>query len=214
MQSTQSNSLSSLLLAASLLAAASCAKAPPAPITPPALPALPALDSTRQLQADLTAATRMPGVQRATWGIAVQSLARNERLFELNAQTLMVPASVVKVVSVATAVDAVGWDYRFTTTLRGSGPVSDGVLHGDLLIVGSGDPAIGGRGGDDLSTRVAPRKAAGVRRIEGRIVGIDDAFEEPRPGFAWSWDDLGYSTGAIFGALNLAENRVAVTVTP
>jgi len=156
----------------------------------------------------------MPGVQRATWGIAVQSLARNERLFELNAQTLMVPASVAKLVSVATAADAAGWDYRFTTTLRTSGPIEGGALHGDLLVVGSGDPAIGGRGGDDLSAWIDALKTAGIHRIDGRIVGVDDSYEEPRPGFAWSWDDLGYSTGAIFGALNLAENRLTVTVNP
>jgi D-alanyl-D-alanine carboxypeptidase/D-alanyl-D-alanine-endopeptidase (penicillin-binding protein 4) len=160
------------------------------------------------------AATKMPGVQRATWGIAVQSLARNERVFDLNPQALMVPASVVKLVSVATAADAVGWDYRFTTTLRSSGTLDGGALRGDLLVVGSGDPAIGGRGGDDFSTWVDALKGAGLHRIDGRIVGVDDSYEDPRPGFAWSWDDLGYSTGAIFGALNLAENRLAVTVTP
>ena len=108
---------------------------------PSSLP--PPVDTTRQLQNDLTAATKMPGVQRATWGIAVQSLARNERLFDLNPRTLMVPASVAKLVSVATAVDAVGWDYRFTTTLRAAGPIEQGILHGDLIVVGSGDPAIG-----------------------------------------------------------------------
>ena len=156
----------------------------------------------------------MPGVQRATWGIAVHSLPRNERLFDLNSQTLMVPASVAKLVSVATAVDAVGWDYRFTTTLRASGPIEGGALSGDLLVVGSGDPAIGGRGGDDITAWIDALKAAGVHRIDGRIVGVDDSYEEPRPGFAWSWDDLGYSTGAIFGALNLAENRLTVTVAP
>lgn len=156
----------------------------------------------------------MPGVQRATWGVAVQSLSRNERIFDLNAQTLLVPASVAKLVSVATAAEAVGWDYRFTTTMRASGPVDDGALHGDLLIVGGGDPAIGGRGGDDLNAWVDALKTAGVKRIDGRIVGVDDAYEDPRPGFAWSWDDLGYSTGAIFGALNLAENRLTVTVNP
>jgi len=156
----------------------------------------------------------MPGVQRAIWGVAVQSLARNERLFDLNPQALMVPASVAKLVSVATAVDAVGWDYRFTTTLRAGGAVESGTLRGDLLVVGGGDPAIGGRGGDDFTTWVDALKSAGIHRIDGRIVGVDDSFEEPRPGFAWSWDDLGYSTGAIFGALNLAENRLSVTVTP
>jgi D-alanyl-D-alanine carboxypeptidase/D-alanyl-D-alanine-endopeptidase (penicillin-binding protein 4) len=191
-----------------MMLTAGCAKAPPAVLTSPPV------DATRQLHADLAAATKMPGVQRAVWGVAVQSLARNERLFDLNPQTLMVPASVTKLVSVATAVDAVGWDYRFTSTLRASGAVEGSVLRGDLLVVGSGDPAIGGRGGDDLTTWVDALKTAGIHRIDGRVVGVDDSFEDPRPGFAWSWDDLGYSTGAIFGALNLAENRLTVTVTP
>jgi len=190
------------------LAVSSCAKSTPALVTRPTL------NSIQQLQEDLTAAAKMPGVQRATWGIAVQSVARNERLFDLNPQTLMVPASVTKLVSVATAVDAVGWDYRFTTTLRSAGSIEDGVLRGDLLVVGGGDPAIGGRGGDDFSTWIEALKKGGIHRVDGRVVGIDDAFEEPRPGFAWSWDDLGYSTGAVFGALNLAENRLSVTVTP
>ncbi len=61
----------------------------------------------------------MPGVQRGAWGIVVRSLATGERLYELNPATLLVPASVSKIVSVATAVEAVGWDYRFETTLRG-----------------------------------------------------------------------------------------------
>src|SRR5258705_10191359 len=135
----------------------SCAKPPPAVLTSP-----PPVDNTRQLQNDLTAATKMPGVQRATWGVAVQSLARDERLFDLNPQTLMVPASVAKLVSVATAVGRVGGDYRFTTTLRASGAVEGGALRGDLLVVGSGDPAIGGRGGDDLSTWVEALKGAGI----------------------------------------------------
>jgi D-alanyl-D-alanine carboxypeptidase/D-alanyl-D-alanine-endopeptidase (penicillin-binding protein 4) len=195
-------------LAFALLITSNCAKSPPAP------PARPALTSTQQLQNDLTAATKMPGVQRATWGIAVQSVPHNERLFDLNPQTLMVPASVAKLVSVATAADAVGWDYRFTTILRSAGSIENGVLRGDLLVVGGGDPAIGGRGGDDFSTWIEALKKGGIHSIDGRVVGIDDAFEEPRPGFAWSWDDLGYSTGAVFGALNLAENRLSVTVTP
>ena len=176
--------------------------------------AQPASDSIQRLQTDLIAATQMPGVQHGTWGIAVQSLDRNERLFDLNPHTLIVPASVEKLVSVATAVDAVGWDYRFTTTLRRTGPIADGVLRGDLLIIGGGDPSTGGRGGDDFSSWIAALKEAGIRRIDGRVVGVDDLFEEPRPGFAWSWDDLGYSTGAIFGALNFGENMAMVTVRP
>jgi D-alanyl-D-alanine carboxypeptidase/D-alanyl-D-alanine-endopeptidase (penicillin-binding protein 4) len=88
------------------------------------------------------------------------------------------------------------------------------VLAGDLLIVGSGDPTIGGRAGDDLSGWLAAVQAAGIRRIDGRIIGDDNAIEEPRPQLAWAWDDLGNPAGALFGALNYAENRMTVTVMP
>ena len=152
-------------------------------------------------------------MSRASWGIVVNSLDRHDRLVDLNAHTLFVPASVAKLVSVATAAEAVGWDYRFETSLLTTGSVSQGRLFGDLIVVGSGDPSIGGRGGGDLSAFVAAVKAAGFERIEGRIVGDDDALEEPRPQLSWAWDDLGYTTGALFGALNLAENRTVVTVT-
>jgi serine-type D-Ala-D-Ala carboxypeptidase/endopeptidase (penicillin-binding protein 4) len=195
-----------LCIVAALTAA--CAKAPPA------LPSSPPVDSLRQLRADIAAAVQMPGVQRGAWGIVVHSLARDERLFELNPRTLLVPASLSKLVSVATAAEAVGWDYRFETTLRGTGTMGNGTLHGDLLVVGSGDPSIGGRAGDDLTAFVDGLKALGVRRIDGRVIGDDDGIEEPRPQLAWAWDDLGYATGAIFGALNFDENRMLVTVSP
>jgi D-alanyl-D-alanine carboxypeptidase/D-alanyl-D-alanine-endopeptidase (penicillin-binding protein 4) len=153
-------------------------------------------------------------VQRGVWGVVVHSLDRNERLFELQPRILLVPASVAKIPAVAAAVEAVGWDYRFETTLRATGTIADGVLAGDLLAIGAGDPTIGGRAGDDLSGWVEAVKAAGIRRIDGRIIGDDDAIEEPRPQLAWAWDDLGYPAGAIFGALNYAENRMTVTVAP
>jgi len=133
-------------------------------------------------------------------------------LFELNPHSLLVPASIVKLLSVATAVDAVGWDYRFTTTLGVSGAVTDGALHGDLVVDGSGDPSLGGRGGDDIGVLVDAIMTTGIRKIEGRIVGRDDAIEDARPALAWAWDDLGYPTGALFGALNYAENRTVVTI--
>ena len=184
-----------------------CAKTP-VTLSPPHL------DPLQQLTQDITAATSSPGVQRATWGIVVHSLDRNERVFDLNPRTLLVPASAAKLVSLATAVEAVGWNFRFETTVRATAPLADGTLHGDLLVVGSGDPSIGGRAGQELSVWVDALRTLGLRRIDGRIIGDDDAVEEPRPQLAWAWDDLGYSTGVLFGALNLAENRMTVTVNP
>src|SRR4051794_14902363 len=167
-----------------------------------------------QLQSDLLAAASAPGVQRGTWGIVVQSIDRNERLFELHPRALLVPASVAKLASAASAVDAVGWDYRFETTLRTNGFVDNGTLRGDLFIVGSGDPAIGARGGDDVSSWIDALKLAGISRIDGRVIGDDNAIEEPRPALAWAWDDLGYPTGSLFGALNYGENKTLVTIEP
>ena len=189
----------------------SCAKRPP---TTPQSIAKPQPDPITQLRQDILSATNDPGVTRGVWSIAVYSLDRQERLFDLSPRALLVPASSAKIVTVATAAEAVGWNYRYTTTLHATGPIVDGVLKGDLLAVGSGDPSIGGPAGDDLSTWSEGLKAAGVRHIEGRIIGDDDALEEPRPQLAWAWDDLGYTTGAVFGALNMAENRTVITIAP
>ena len=195
---------------------ASCARTPPGTSpTGPAPAAAPKSESTTSLsllRTDILALTQSPGVRRGTWGIVVHSLDRNDRLFELNPHSLLVPASIVKLLSVATAVDAVGWDYRYATTVGVSGTVTDGVLQGDIVVDGTGDPSFGGRGGDDLGLLVDAIRSAGIRSVNGRIIGRDDALEDARPALAWAWDDLGYPTGALFGALNYSENRTVVTI--
>jgi D-alanyl-D-alanine carboxypeptidase/D-alanyl-D-alanine-endopeptidase (penicillin-binding protein 4) len=153
-------------------------------------------------------------VTRATWGIAVHSLARDARLFEHNAGTLLVPASSAKLVALAAAAETVGWDHVYETTVLATGPTVDGVVRGDLIIVGSGDPSLGGPDEAGFEAWIEAFHAAGIRKIDGRIIGDDNAFEDPRPGAMWAWDDLGYRTGALFGALNYAENVMRVTVTP
>jgi D-alanyl-D-alanine carboxypeptidase/D-alanyl-D-alanine-endopeptidase (penicillin-binding protein 4) len=117
-------------------------------------------------------------------------------------------------VSALSAADAVGWDYRFETEVRANGPIVDGVLTGDLIVVGTGDPTPEGRAGDSLQVWVDALKAAGLKKVEGRLIGDDNAIDEPRPGAAWSWEDLGYTSGALFGALNATENRMTLTVSP
>jgi D-alanyl-D-alanine carboxypeptidase/D-alanyl-D-alanine-endopeptidase (penicillin-binding protein 4) len=186
------------------------------PRVPPSAPvgAIAAVPRGSTLAEDLASLTNGPGVRSALWAIEVVSLDRNEHLARINAERFLVPASVAKIVTVATAADAVGWDYRWETTVRALGSISDGVLQGDLVVTGSGDPSIGGRAGEDLTTWIDAIRGAGIRRILGRVIGDDNALEEPRPQLAWTWDDLGYPTGAIFGALNLNENRATIQVVP
>jgi serine-type D-Ala-D-Ala carboxypeptidase/endopeptidase (penicillin-binding protein 4) len=205
----RSNSTARIALVLAVLIAAGCAK------PRPATPVSPAPTPLQQLRIDLDTLLDRPGHQRGTWGVVVQSLARDERLFERNPQTLLVPASTMKLVSVAVAAEAMGWDFRYETQLVATGPVVNGSLDGDLVIVGSGDPSVLGRPqAASLAPWIDALRARGITRVNGRVIGNDDAQEEPRPGFGWSWEDLGYTYGSIPGALNLAENTVEVTVSP
>jgi D-alanyl-D-alanine carboxypeptidase/D-alanyl-D-alanine-endopeptidase (penicillin-binding protein 4) len=181
----------------------------------PVVPTPPPPDPLQQLRSDIDALVDQPGHQRGIWGIVVQSLPRNERLYERNPATLLVPASTLKLVTIAAAAETVGWDYTFETRLLATGPIVNGILEGDLVIVGNGDPSVLGRGGDDsLAPWIEAFRARGITRIDGRVVGDDDGVEEPRPGYAWSWEDLGYTYGSLPGALNVSENSVAVIVSP
>jgi D-alanyl-D-alanine carboxypeptidase/D-alanyl-D-alanine-endopeptidase (penicillin-binding protein 4) len=195
--------------AMALAIASGCAKPRPTPPTAPVPTPL------QQLQKDFDALIDQPGHQHGIWGIVVHSLTRNQRLYERNPSTLLVPASAMKLVSVAAGSEAVGWEFAFETKLLATGPIVGSVLQGDLVVVGNGDPSILGRAGDDaLTPWVDALRARGITRVDGRVIADDDALEEPAPGFIWSWDDLGYPYGALPGALNLAENIVRVTVTP
>ena len=68
----------------------------------------------------------------------------------------MMPASNMKILTLAAAADSLGWDYRFTTTLEARGAISNGVLHGDLIVKSNGDPTINTRNG---------RGDGGLRRV-------------------------------------------------
>ena len=64
---------------------------------------------------------------RGVWGVDIRSLDTGERLYQLDADKLMMPASNMKILTLATAADILGWDYRFTTTLETPAPIEDGV---------------------------------------------------------------------------------------
>jgi len=152
---------------------------------------------------------------RGVWGVDVRSLATGERLYALNAGRLMMPASNMKIFTLAATAERLGWDYRFTTALETSGTISGGVLHGDLIVKGNGDPTINSR--DNRAAKVfdewaATLEKAGVHAIEGRIVGDDQAFDDQTLGAGWSWDYLQYGYAAPVGALEYNEDIATLTV--
>jgi D-alanyl-D-alanine carboxypeptidase/D-alanyl-D-alanine-endopeptidase (penicillin-binding protein 4) len=173
--------------------------------------------AVRQLRIDLGQifGTRM--ADRGVWGVDIRSLQTGEVLFQHDAGKLMMPASNLKILTLAAAAETLGWDYRFTTTLETSGRIEGGVLHGDLIVRGGGDPTINGR--DERAARVreewiAALTAAGIHGIDGRIVGDDNAFDEEGIGAGWAWDYLQYGYAAPVGALQYNEDTAALTITP
>ena len=129
----------------------------------------------------------------------------------------MMPASNMKIVTLAATAARLGWDFHYETRIIAAGPIQGGVLHGDLVVVGSGDPSIGSRDGSATHVFEAwadSLKALGLRRVEGRLIGDDDRFEDETLGAGWTWDDLSEGYAAGIGALQFNENSVRATIAP
>lgn len=169
------------------------------------------------LRRDLDAIFGAAIMDQGQWGVVVHSVDRAERLYDRNSRKLMVPASNMKIVTLAAAAQVMGWDARFPTTLETAAAVEDGTLRGDLYVRGSGDPTINTRNGraeavfNEWASALA---AAGIRRIDGRIVGDDNLFDDEILGAGWAWDYLQYGYAAPIGALQYNEDVGMLVVTP
>jgi D-alanyl-D-alanine carboxypeptidase/D-alanyl-D-alanine-endopeptidase (penicillin-binding protein 4) len=123
----------------------------------------------------------------------------------------------MKIVTLAAAAERLGWNYSFETKLVAAGPIDAGVLHGDLIVIGTGDPNIDDW--DGAATRLFGRWAAdlkskGITKISGRIVGDDNLLGDQLLGAGWAWDDLASSFATSAGALQFNENTSRLTVMP
>lgn len=155
----------------------------------------------------------------ANVGICIRTMS-GKTLKEVNADRNFIPASNLKAVTAALALQKLGTDFRFTTAVAYSGQIDGkGILRGDLYIVGGGDPTLGSD-----SPIAVPRDSlfadweravrnAGIRRIEGRIVGDSRAMPCRMRG-SWMYEDLGTYYGASCSGLMFNRNRLEMTVRP
>lgn len=208
------------MLAAALAAGCAGNPAPAGPGATSARAALPVRNpgpAVVQLQRELAAVFGASVMAHAQWGVAVRAIASGETLYRLNAGKLMVPASNMKIVTLAGAASVLPWDHRFTTTLETAAPVQGGVLQGDLVVRGGGDPTINtrdGRGAKVFADWIAALGDAGIRSIDGRIVGDDQLFDDEGIGGGWAWDYLQYGYAAPVGALQFNEDVAELSVVP
>src|SRR5262249_38448003 len=152
------------------------------------------------------------------WGAMIVSLTRGDTLFDKNPDSMMQPASTMKMYTSAVALDRFGPDFTFRTPVLRDGQIGpDGALAGNLYLRGVGDPSLSSRFWRDqepmdvLAKQVA---AAGVKRVRGDIIGDATAFEDKLVPDGWTTSYLGAAYAGRVSALSLAENLVWVSVRP
>jgi D-alanyl-D-alanine carboxypeptidase/D-alanyl-D-alanine-endopeptidase (penicillin-binding protein 4) len=172
------------------------------------------------LRSEITAHLTQEKFNEAIWGIKVISLESGVTLYETNALKLLKPASNAKVFTAALALDKFDPGFRIRTSiLAAEKPGTDGVLKGDLIVYGRGDPSIAARFQNGSYTNLLDRlvqgiRDAGIKRIEGDLVGDDTYFKGPRAGSGWTWDDLQFYYGAEVSALSFQDNVVDLFLQP
>ena len=172
------------------------------------------------LRARLAAHIAQPRFAPAAWGVKIVSLDNGKTIFEHNPRKYVNPASNAKLYTTALALEHFGADFRIKSSLYSSTrPDASGTLKGDLIVYGRGDPTMTARlnGGGylkGLDPLIAQLVNAGVRRIEGDVVGDESYFAGPPFGAGWEWDDLQAYYGAEVSALTIEDNALDLFVKP
>ncbi|MFN3939224.1 MAG: D-alanyl-D-alanine carboxypeptidase/D-alanyl-D-alanine-endopeptidase [Chitinophagales bacterium] len=153
----------------------------------------------------------------ASWGFCLMDPVNGTILSAYEKEKSLVPASGVKAITTLVALQLLGPNYTFATKIEYDGTLADGVLKGNIYITGSGDPTLG-------SNRISgfPRydtlfaqwadiiQSAGIKKIDGSIVGDASVFDNVVIPGSWNWDDIGQYYGAGVSGLNLYENMYTI----
>ncbi|HEX7325532.1 MAG TPA: D-alanyl-D-alanine carboxypeptidase/D-alanyl-D-alanine-endopeptidase [Rhodanobacteraceae bacterium] len=176
-----------------------------------------AVPSAQTLAARIDQFIARPQFAHARWGIAVRSLDSGKVLYTHAADKLFVPASNAKLFTTALALADLGPDTRIATTLYATSlrVNAAGVLHGNLILYGRGDPSLGlPKASPDWAERMAAAVAAlGVKRIKGNLIADATYFKGIPVGAGWEANDLQSWYGAVPSALDVDGNLLHVTVT-
>ena len=144
--------------------------------------------------------------------------ADGKTLVDINSGMMMLPASNMKLVSTGAALHALGSDWQFETSIGYDGTIEDGILRGDLYIIGGGDPTLGSK--DSIAVALehtfaqweAMIRVAGISRIDGRIIGDGRAFEGMAEEPTWLLEDAGTYYGTGTTGLMFYENMQSFSV--
>ncbi|RNF40303.1 D-alanyl-D-alanine carboxypeptidase/D-alanyl-D-alanine-endopeptidase [Planococcus salinus] len=144
--------------------------------------------------------SRMAGT---TSSITIRNAETGEAIYEKNADQLVTPASTLKVLTAAAALETLGENHRFSTELYTDGTVAKGTLYGNLYLRGKGDPTVLKKDFDNFASILYKR---GVKRLAGHIIGDDTWYDAERLSPGISREDESYYYAAQISALNLSPN--------
>lgn len=165
---------------------------------------------------------------KGEWGLLIVDGETSETLYEQNAAKYFVPASNMKLFTTALALDKLGPEYRFHTTLESTGTIdSEGDLSASLVLVGRGDPNLSNRKfpyelkeefdgpAEKVLAELADALVAkGLKAISGDVIGDDSYFPRERYPNGWEVDDTVWEYGAAISALVVNDNTATLTLTP
>jgi D-alanyl-D-alanine carboxypeptidase/D-alanyl-D-alanine-endopeptidase (penicillin-binding protein 4) len=191
---------------------------PVASATPPAVKASTS-DKLSKRPADVTLAREIDraidasDLTRARWGVFVTSMKDGRILVSRDGGKLFTPASNMKIFTTAVALDLLGADYRWRTSVYADKqPDAGGVIDGNLTLYGRGAPDLDSKQGlVSLANQLYQR---GVRQVRGNIIGDDSCFRGELYGIGWQWNDLQWYFGAEPSALTIDENSVELMIAP
>ena len=154
-----------------------------------------------------------PQMEHASLGVVVINSETGEKVFELNPEMGLAPASCQKIITSATAMEMLGPDYRYKTVLGYDGTISGGILKGNLYLIGSGDPSFGSwryaatKNDGQIKLLVQAVKQSGIHKITGRLIGENGKWGTDITPGGWTWEDMGNYYGAGITGLNWHENQ-------
>ncbi|MBR0072683.1 MAG: D-alanyl-D-alanine carboxypeptidase/D-alanyl-D-alanine-endopeptidase [Bacteroidales bacterium] len=176
-----------------------------------------AVAQNKKLADEVKKITSESQLRHASVAVSVYNLTQSKQEFTYDADRLMSPASLMKLFTTAAGFENLGKGFRFKTSLGYTGSINrDGVLNGDLVIVGGGDPLLGSyryrQTAMDTLFRLwynAVRKA-GIVSVNGRVVADASIFGGPQLHDSWPWGDVGNYYGCGATGLNFHENMYFV----
>ncbi len=180
----------------------------------------PAARSVADLRAELESIFNDPSFDNAFWGVSIKSLANGQTIYTRNEAKGFMPASNMKLYSTAVSLALLGPEYRYETCLYSTdADLLDGIVNGDLIVVGSGDPSFSGRfhEGNPLAPMQewgAALRSNGIQRVTGRIIADDNLFDDELIPESWYYTYLSDWYAAESSALCLNDNCYTVHISP